>query len=118
MQVATARQLVATPRLTVLRHFLTGVLAAGDASSGDLEELADMAAELLTGAVRPMLGVPDQTLSGDALWHAACADLKRRFADPTLTVDTIARHHRVSRRHLDRPQHPGHGRDDGDRARL
>lgn len=99
---ATARQLVANPRLTVLRHFLGGVLAAGeDSPSGDLEELAGMAAELLSGAVRPMLGVADQLLSREALWHVVCADLQRRFTDPTLTVESVARHHHVSRRHLE-----------------
>jgi AraC-like DNA-binding protein len=98
---ATARQLVASPRLTVLRHFLAGMLAAGDGPDDDLGGLADMAAELLAGAVSPMLGLHDQSLSGDALWHAACADLQRRFADPALTVDALARRHRVSRRCLE-----------------
>jgi AraC-like DNA-binding protein len=98
---ATARQLAATPRLIVLRHFLAGILAAGDGHEDDLGALADMAVELLAGALRPMLGMHDQALSGDALWHAACADIERRFVDPALTVDALARHHRVSRRHLE-----------------
>lgn len=98
---STARTLAGAPHLTVLRHFLTGVLAAGEGPAGDLDELADMAAELLTHALRPVLGGTDQDLSGEALWHTACAELRRHFADPTLTVDALARHLRVSRRHLE-----------------
>lgn len=98
---STARVLVTAPRLTVLRHFLTGLLAAGDDPRDDLHELADMATELLTHTVRPVLDVPDRAVSRDALWHAACADLRRRFTDPELTIDALARHHRVSRRHLE-----------------
>ncbi|NYI45063.1 hypothetical protein BJ993_002143 [Nocardioides aromaticivorans] len=50
---STARTLVAGPRLTVLRHFLAGLLAAGNEPAEELDtvaEIADMATELRSGS--------------------------------------------------------------------
>lgn len=98
---ATARPIAAGPQLTVLRHFLSGVVAADGPFGDGQEEISNTAVELLSATLRPLFGTVEVVLSEEALWQAVRVDMQRHRADPGLTVEVLARRHRVSRRHLE-----------------
>ncbi|WP_028935808.1 helix-turn-helix domain-containing protein [Pseudonocardia spinosispora] len=93
-----------TSSATVLRHFLHGVLEAGATGIGDVDELASTTVGLLslvmTDADR-QLHPPGEPLAPSAHFLLIRDFVDRHCTDSGLTVEQIARRHRVSRRYLE-----------------
>jgi AraC-like DNA-binding protein len=100
---ATARLVPSGAGMTILRHLLTGMIVAGSTPEGAQEELAETAVDLLSFALRPFATGrgPQPALSGESLRYAVRVFLQRNHADPGLSIESVARHHGVSRRYLE-----------------
>ncbi|MGY1840213.1 MULTISPECIES: AraC family transcriptional regulator [unclassified Modestobacter] len=88
------------PTLTVLRHLLVGVIAAGGLDDEHEEDVAHAAVDLLSAVFRadPAGASPS---SGEVLYLTARSRLAERAADPSTTIDSVAREQGISRRRLE-----------------
>ncbi|GAB3847716.1 AraC family transcriptional regulator [Nesterenkonia populi] len=101
---ATARTVSSSYPLGVLRHLLDGILSAEQAPEAGLEEqTGEMAVDLLSSALRPFAGgqACSSRLSGETIYYAARAALEKHQADPSLSIDSVAQLHGISRRYLE-----------------
>jgi AraC-like DNA-binding protein len=93
-----------TSSATVPRHFLSGVLEAGETGIDDVDELLSATVGLLSLVMADAdnrAGMRAGPLDRPA-HHLLIRDfVERHCTDPTLTVEAIARRHRISRRYLE-----------------
>jgi AraC-like DNA-binding protein len=97
---------------TVLRHFLSGVLEAGETGIDDVGEILAATVGLLRLVMDDAdhrSGLPEVPLDRSSHYLLICDFVEQHCADPALTVAEIARRHRVSRRYLEKLfAHHGH----------
>ncbi|WP_285362914.1 helix-turn-helix domain-containing protein [Microbacterium sp. LMC-P-041] len=99
---ATAREMApSNSALTVLRHYLAGVIKAGDTTPAAREGFGETALDLLLGALRAEAAGDERSLASNAILESVKDHLRRAFRDPDLSLDDVARSHNISRRYLD-----------------
>jgi AraC-like DNA-binding protein len=97
---AHARLIPNAARLAILRQFLIGILEAGRLGLDHRTEYGFVARDLLVLALHQHEQV-DSTIDQDSAYVLFQSFLQRHFADPELTIEKVARLHRISRRYME-----------------
>lgn len=89
-----------TARVTVLRHYLSGLLAGSAVGLDQNTHYVALARDLLIMALQEHDDITS-TAEGDSAYVLIRSLLERQFTDPDLTIDLAARRLRISRRYVE-----------------